>query len=118
MIALLEEAEGEMIHGSKLAMHLSGSCRATFRSMPAIGGPFMSTHRQGWPRALMALQQASLGGMGLNGETAGLQGISLTSVDMKVLAQGWLLPCSMKLVITNTNNKIGRALVPESFMFF
>lgn len=47
-----------------------------FRSTPDIGGPLTSTHKQGWPRALMALQQASLGGMGWKGATAALQGMS------------------------------------------
>lgn len=107
-----------MIHGSKLAMHLAGRCEAIFRSMPAIGGPFMSAHRQGWPSALMALQQASLGEMGLNGETAALQGVSWTSAEMKVLPQGWHLPCSMKPVKTNTKTRSGRALVLKSFMLF
>lgn len=46
------------------------------RSTPDIGGPLTSTQRQGWPKALSAVQQVSLGGMGLKGITAGLQGIS------------------------------------------
>lgn len=66
----------ERIHGSKLAVHLSGSCMAMLRSTPDMGGPLTSTHRQGWPRALRALQQALLGGMGLKGATAALHGIS------------------------------------------
>lgn len=46
------------------------------RSTPDMGGPLMSTQRQGWPKALRVLQQVSLGGMGLKGTTAALQGIS------------------------------------------
>lgn len=69
------EGGREGVHGSKLVVHFSGSSMAMFRSTPDIGGPFTSTHRQGWPSVLTALQQASLGGMGLNGATAALQGI-------------------------------------------
>ncbi|XVE74232.1 hypothetical protein DITRI_Ditri11bG0182100 [Diplodiscus trichospermus] len=58
-----------------------------FRSTPAMGGPFTKTHRQGCPRALMALQQVSLGGMGLKGAIAALQGINCTSVKKNVLLQ-------------------------------
>lgn len=64
------------LHGSKSVAHFSGSCSAILRSTPEIGGPLTSTQRQGWPRALMEAQQASLGGMGLNGATDALQGMS------------------------------------------
>ncbi|XP_019154754.1 PREDICTED: probable ribosome-binding factor A, chloroplastic isoform X2 [Ipomoea nil] len=53
-----------------------GSSIAMFRSTPEMGGPLTSTHKQGWPRALRAAQQASLGGIGLKGATAALQGMS------------------------------------------
>lgn len=89
-----------------------------FRSMPAMGGPLARVHKQGCPRVLMALQQASLGGMGLKGATAALQGISWISAEKKVLPQGWLLPRCTKLVITRTNTSIiGRALEFKTFMF-
>lgn len=70
-------------------MHFSGSCKAMARSTPEMGGPFTSTQRQGWPRALMEAQQASVGGMGLKGATAALQGMSWTRAEKNVLPQGW-----------------------------
>lgn len=66
-------------------VHLAGSWRAMFRSTPEMGGPLMSRQRQGWPSALMALQQVSLGKIGLKGATAALQGMSCTSAEKKVL---------------------------------
>ncbi|XVE76687.1 hypothetical protein DITRI_Ditri13aG0001500 [Diplodiscus trichospermus] len=106
----------ERIHGSKSAAHFSGSCMAIFRSTPDMGGPFMRTHRQGCPRVLMALQQGSLGGMGLKGATAALQGISCTRAEKNVLPQALPSPCSSKPVRTNTRTKHGRALESKSFI--
>jgi hypothetical protein len=60
------------------------------RSTPEIGGPLTRTHKHGWPKALRALQQASLGGIGLKGATAALQGMSCTSAEKNVLEQGVL----------------------------
>lgn len=71
-------------------VHLSGSCEAILRSTPEIGGPLTRTHRHGWPKPLRALQHASFGGIGLNGATAALHGISCTSAEKKVLVQGVL----------------------------
>lgn len=88
-----------------------------FRSTPDMGGPFTSTHRQGCPRALMALQQASFGGIGLKGATAALQGISCTSAEKKVLLQAEPSLCSSKPVRTNTKTRNGRALESKSFIF-
>lgn len=70
------DLKGKSLHGSKLAVHLSGSCMAMFLSTPVIEGPLTRPQRQGWPRILMAAQQASLGGIRLKGATAGLHGIS------------------------------------------
>lgn len=115
---LVRERERERVHGSKFAVHLSGSCIAMFRSTPAMGGPLTSVHKQGWPRVLTALQHASLGGMGLKGATAALQGTNWTSAAKNVLPQGWLFPCCTKLVVTRTNTNIrGRALELKPFMF-
>ena len=105
------------LHGSKLAVHFSGSSMAMFRSTPDIGGPFTSTHKQGWPKALMALQQPSVGGIGLKGETDALQGISWTSAEKKVLPQGVAWPCHTNVVMTNINTNNGETLEPKSFMF-
>lgn len=78
----------DWLHGSKLTLHFSGSCMAMLRSTPEIGGPLTRTHKQGWPRTLIALQQASFGGMGLNGATDARQGISCTNAEKKVLPHG------------------------------
>lgn len=63
------------------------------RSTPDIGGPLTSTHKQGCPKVLTALQHVSLGGIGLNGETAVLHGISCTSAEKNVLPQVRPWPC-------------------------
>lgn len=80
----------ETLQGLKFVMHFSGSCDAILRSTPEIGGPLTRTHKHGWPKAFRALQHASLGGMGLKGATAALQGMSCTSAEKKVLVQGLL----------------------------
>ncbi|PHU30151.1 hypothetical protein BC332_02244 [Capsicum chinense] len=72
-----------VLHGSKLAVHLSGSCKAMFRSTPEIGGPLTRTHRHGCPNALMDAQHASLGGMGLNGMTDCLQGYQVKKATFR-----------------------------------
>ncbi|KAL8171470.1 hypothetical protein V2J09_023274 [Rumex salicifolius] len=62
----------------------AGSCIAMLRSTPEIGGPLTSIQRQDWPKVLIALQHASLGGMGLNGATDALHvipSLSYTSSD-------------------------------------
>ncbi|RYQ95849.1 hypothetical protein Ahy_B08g091235 [Arachis hypogaea] len=64
------------------------------RSTPEIGGPLTRTHKHGWPRALRALQHDSLGGIGLNGATAALQGISCTSAEKNVLVHEVLSTCA------------------------
>ncbi|KAA0048323.1 putative ribosome-binding factor A [Cucumis melo var. makuwa] len=78
---------------------------ANSRSTPVIGGPLTSTHKQGWPRVLTALQQATVGGMGRNGATDGLQGINLAREEKKVKLQVSPLPFSTKLVVANKNNQ-------------
>lgn len=101
------------IHGSKFAVHFSGSWMAMPRSTPEIGGPFTSTHRQGCPNALMEAQQASVGGMGLNGATADRQGMSWTRAEKNVLPHGCpLLSCTNAAAITTTIIKQDKA---ESF---
>lgn len=90
-----------LLHGSKLEAHLSGSCKAMLRSTPDIGGPLTRTHKQGCPKVLTALQQVSLGGIGLNGDTAVLHGISCTSAEKNVLPQVCPRPCSTITVMIN-----------------
>ena len=90
-----------------------------FRSTPEMGGPLTSTHKQGWPRALSELQQASLGGMGLKGATAALQGISWMSAEKKVLAQVGTGPCCFYkhlTLITNINTKTSIIIVLKCFI--
>lgn len=48
-----------------------------------------TSQRQGCPRVLTALQQASLGRAGLKGATAGLHGISCSRAKKKVLVHAW-----------------------------
>lgn len=98
------------IHGSKFAVHFSGSWMAMPRSTPEIGGPLTSTHRQGCPSALMEAQQASVGGMGLKGATADRQGMSWTRAEKNVLPQGCPeLSCTNAAAITTTIIKHGKA---------
>jgi len=106
------------LHGSKLAEHLSGSCKAMFLSTPEIGGPLTRVHKQGWPRAFTALQQSSLGWIGLKGATAALQGIIWMSAEKKVLPQGCAWPCSANTVNISTSTRNGRTLTPQSFTIF
>lgn len=73
------------------------------RSTPEMGGPLTSTQRQGWPRTLRAVQQASFGGMGLNGATDARHGISCTNAEKNVLPQGNpALPCTITPSTTTT----------------
>ena len=65
----------------------------------------------------MALQQASLGGKGLKGATADLQGMSSTSAEKKVLEQGVRWPCATKAVMIKKTKNNDTALELESFMF-
>ncbi|MCI26024.1 hypothetical protein A2U01_0047215, partial [Trifolium medium] len=56
-----------------------------------------------WPPTLCeyqkALQQASLGGIGLKVATSALQGMSCTSAEKNVLEQGVLLTCATNVTI-------------------
>ncbi|WCJ18972.1 hypothetical protein M5689_001285 [Euphorbia peplus] len=56
-----------------------------FLSTPEMGGPLTRTHKQGCPKDLTAVQQASLGGIGLKGATAALHGIICTNAEKNVL---------------------------------
>nr|KYP49190.1 hypothetical protein KK1_029124 [Cajanus cajan] len=77
------------------------------RSTPEIGGPLTRTQRHGCPSAFRALQQASLGGIGLKGATAALQGMSCTSEEKNVLVHGLLCTCATNPVpIININHKL------------
>ena len=73
------------------------------RSTPEIGGPLTRTHKHGWPKALRALQQESLGGIGLKGATAPLQGMSCTSDEKNVLEQGLLWTCDTNVTMIRKN---------------
>lgn len=90
---------------------------AKSRSTPAIGGPLTSTHKQGWPRLLTALQQATVGGMGRNGATDGLQGISLTREEKKVKLQVSPLLRSAKHVVANKNSQTDRHFTLRNLIF-
>ncbi|KAD5802785.1 hypothetical protein E3N88_14145 [Mikania micrantha] len=61
---------------------------AKLRSTPEMGGPLTNTHKQGWPKTLIAVQQESFGGIGLKGTTDARQGISWTNAEKNVLPQG------------------------------
>lgn len=104
------------IQGAKLAVHLSGSSRAMFLSTPEIGGPFTRTHKHGCPRVLMALQQASLGGMVLKGARAALHGISWTIAEKNVLPQVSPSPFCTTLAVTSRSTNIASVMDWEAFI--
>lgn len=95
-----------------------GSCEAKVRSTPDKRGLLRSTHKQDCPRSLRAVQQASLGGIGLKGVgvTAALHGVSSRRALMKDLAHPWPTPCSTMLAIKTINTSHIPTLVVSTFM--